>query len=128
MTREREDFQRKPLTDDTVELDAHVALAGPLFADPHGMRTITLALPRFGFIVATRAALGVGIGLLVASRLSAQQRRAAGFGLIALGAATTIPAARWLSRAIRRESLSAVASDSRLIGATRYARKGDDEF
>ena len=35
------------------------------------MRTITLALPRFGFIVATRAALlGVGIGLLVASRLS----------------------------------------------------------
>ena len=94
----------------------------------HDMRTITLALPRFGFIVATRAALGVGIGLLVASRLSAQQRRTAGLGLIALGAATTIPAARWLSRAIRRESLSAVASDSRLIGATRYARKGDDEF
>ena len=73
---------------------------GPVFADRRGMRTITLALPRFGFIVATRAALGVGIGLLVASRLSTQQRRAAGFGLIALGAATTIPAARWLSRAM----------------------------
>jgi len=29
---------------------------------------------------------------------------------------------------MRREPLSAVASDSRLIGATRYARKGDDEF
>ena len=101
---------------------------GPPFADPHDMRTITLALPRFGFIVATRAALGVGLGLLVASRLSAQQRRTAGFGLIALGAATTIPAVRWLSRAIRRESLSPVVSDSRLIGATRYARKGDDDF
>lgn len=101
---------------------------GPVFADLHHMRTITLALPRFGFIVATRAALGVGLGLLVANRLSAQHRRAAGFGLIALGAATTIPAVRWLSRAIRRESLSPVVSDSRLIGATRYARKGDDDF
>jgi predicted phosphoribosyltransferase len=114
-----------------VELERIIApwkSPGPVFADLHDMRTITLALPRFGFIVATRAALGVGIGLLVASRLSAQQRRAAGVGLIALGAATTIPAARWLSRAIRRESLSPVASDSRLIGATRYARKGDDEF
>ena len=34
------------------------------------MKTVLLDLPTFGFIVSTRAALGVGIGLLVSERLS----------------------------------------------------------
>jgi hypothetical protein len=57
------------------------------------MKQLVLNLPTFGFVVATRAALGVGIGLLIADRLPASQRRAAGLSLVALGAVTTIPAA-----------------------------------
>jgi predicted phosphoribosyltransferase len=91
------------------------------------MRIVTLALPQFGFVVATRAALGAGLGVLLSGRLSAPRRRAVGLGLVALGAATTIPAARWLSRGIRRSRRRPdIASDARLIGATRYPRKGDD--
>jgi len=57
------------------------------------MKRVDLTLPEFGFIVATRGALGVGIGLLAASRLRCSKRRAVGWTLIALGALTTIPAA-----------------------------------
>jgi CBS domain-containing protein len=66
------------------------------------MRSLTLAIPRFGMIVATRAALGAGIGLLASSKLTDEGRRRAGATLFALGAATTIPAAYWVSRAFRR--------------------------
>lgn len=91
------------------------------------MATLTLPLPRFEFIVATRVALGAGVGLLFADRLSAQQRRGLGLVLVAFGAATTIPAARWLRRSTRRARMSPVIqSDARLVGATRYPRKGDD--
>ena len=57
------------------------------------MKHVVLNLPTFGFVVATRAALGVGIGLLVSERLPVERRRAIGASLVALGAATTIPAA-----------------------------------
>jgi hypothetical protein len=56
------------------------------------MKRITLKLPAFGLIVATRAALAFGAGLLVANRMPAERRRAIGVALVALGAATTIPA------------------------------------
>jgi Family of unknown function (DUF5335) len=65
------------------------------------MRTVTLPLPMFGFIVATRAALGAGLGLLLADRLPPQRRRTLGLALVGVGAATTIPAVRSLSRSIR---------------------------
>ncbi len=55
--------------------------------------TVMLSLPLFGFVVATRGALGVGIGLLLAGKLSPERRRALGRTLIAIGVATTIPAA-----------------------------------
>jgi hypothetical protein len=42
-------------------------------------------------IAGTRAALGVGIGLLLADRLSREQRRAAGLALLAVGVVTTFP-------------------------------------
>ena len=64
------------------------------------MKHLILDLPTFGFVVATRAALGVGIGLLIADRLPESQRRRAGLALIALGAATTIPAARAVIRGL----------------------------
>jgi hypothetical protein len=56
------------------------------------MTRLTLRLPAFGFIVATRAALAFGAGLLAADSIPAERRRAVGLALVALGAATTIPA------------------------------------
>jgi hypothetical protein len=91
------------------------------------MRTVTLPLPKFGFVVATRAALAAGVGLLVADHLSSRRRRRVGLGLIAFGAAATIPAIEWIRRSFRAQSTpSGVETDSRLTGATRLPRKGDD--
>jgi len=55
----------------------------------------------FGFVVATRAALGFGLGLLVASRIPEPRRRAIALTLIGIGAATTIPAVRGVLRSRR---------------------------
>ena len=57
------------------------------------MRRLDLSFPEFGFIVATRAALGAGIGLLLSQRLPRRRRKAVGAALVAVGALTTIPAA-----------------------------------
>jgi hypothetical protein len=57
------------------------------------MNKLALSVPTFGFVVGTRMALAVGVGLLLSSRLTESQRRAVGLTLVALGAATTIPAA-----------------------------------
>jgi hypothetical protein len=96
------------------------------------MKSVHLSLPTFGFIVSTRAALGVGIGLLVSERLPAARRRALSAMLIAIGAATTVPAVVAIMRNMRRskkprEMSSRVDRDERLIGSTRFPRKGDDE-
>ena len=57
------------------------------------MKRIDLSLPEFGFIVATRAALGAGVGLLATRRLGRRTRRRAGLALLIAGALTTAPAA-----------------------------------
>jgi hypothetical protein len=57
------------------------------------MRTVNLPFPWFGFVVGTRAALGVGLGLLLSQGMSAEKRRRLGWTLVSIGAATTIPAA-----------------------------------
>jgi hypothetical protein len=57
------------------------------------MKRFDLSAPEFGFIIATRAALGAGVGLLLADRLRRRRRRAIGSTLVALGVLTTIPAA-----------------------------------
>ena len=44
-------------------------------------------------IAGTRVALGTGIGLLISGRLNQDQRKAAGWVLLVVGAATTIPLA-----------------------------------
>ena len=56
------------------------------------MKRIDLSFRQFGFIVATRAALGAGVALLAASRLGTRQRRRLGAILLTLGAVTTGPA------------------------------------
>jgi hypothetical protein len=57
------------------------------------MRQRGFTLPEIFLIAGTRAAMGVGIGLLLANRLSDEQRRAAGWALLAVGALSTIPLA-----------------------------------
>lgn len=52
-----------------------------------------LTLPQIGLIAATRGLLGAGIALLLADKLSAEQRKAVGWTLVAVGALTTIPLA-----------------------------------
>jgi len=66
-------------------------------------KTLTLTAPRFGFVVGTRAALALGAGLLISRRLSESRRRTIGRTLVAVGLATTVPAAILVSRS-RRES------------------------
>ena len=103
--------------------------------DQHGvcttdhMRTVTLPLPVFGFVVFTRAALAAGVGLFVADRVPPERRRIVGLSLIAFGAITTIPAVRWVSRSVRGLSApTGVDRESRLIGARRFPRKGDEIY
>jgi hypothetical protein len=44
-------------------------------------------------LAGTRVALGVGIGLLLSTKLDDDQRKAAGWALVFVGAITTIPLA-----------------------------------
>ncbi len=52
-----------------------------------------LTLAEIFLIGGTRVALGMGVGLLLAGRLSGDQRRAAGIALAVVGGLTTIPLA-----------------------------------
>jgi len=57
------------------------------------MTTKTVTLPELALIAGTRMALGAGIGLLLADRVSDEQRRGVGWTLALLGGLTTIPLA-----------------------------------
>jgi hypothetical protein len=65
------------------------------------MKRVDLNLPTLAFVVATRAALGVGIGLLLAGRLPDERRKTIGLSLVALGATSTIPSVLALRRGLR---------------------------
>jgi hypothetical protein len=56
------------------------------------VKDIQLTRPELAFIIATRAMIGAGIALLLADRLSAEQRKAVGAALALAGLVTTIPA------------------------------------
>lgn len=66
------------------------------------MSTLELNPRTLGFIVGTRAALAFGVGLLVARKLPDSRRLALGRTMVALGAATTIPALLSIRRSARR--------------------------
>jgi len=72
------------------------------------MRRISLRVPEIGFIAGTRAALGAGIGLLLADKLNRRQRRKVGRVLLAIGAVTTAPIVVKVIRKAK-ESLGAAA-------------------
>jgi len=57
------------------------------------MKTVTLSFPELLLLVGTRAMLGAGIALLLAKRLTDEQRETAGLALTAVGVLTTIPLA-----------------------------------
>ena len=57
------------------------------------MKQALVSMPELALIAGTRGILGAGIALLLAGRLSDDQRRAVGGALFAVGALTTIPLA-----------------------------------
>jgi len=57
------------------------------------MREVTVTLPIIGLIAATRGMLGAGLALLLGERLNVKQRKTAGWTLLLVGAATTVPLA-----------------------------------
>jgi hypothetical protein len=50
-----------------------------------------LTIPEIMLIAGTRAALGLGVGLLISDRLTKDQRKGAGWALVAVGILSTIP-------------------------------------
>ena len=67
------------------------------------MKRVDLSLPELLFVIATRAALAAGVGLLLSDKLRRGKRRKVGLTLIALGALTTLPAAIFVRQGFRRE-------------------------
>ena len=57
------------------------------------MRRTELTLPELGLLVGTRGMLGAGLGLLLAHKLSDDQRKGIGWTLAAIGVLSTIPLA-----------------------------------
>jgi len=55
------------------------------------MKTHPVTLPEMVLVAMTRGMAGAGVGLLLSERLPSQTRRAVGWTLLAVGAATTIP-------------------------------------
>ena len=51
-------------------------------------------IPEIMLVAGTRVALGVGVGLLLSDRLNEDQRKAAGWALLAVGVLSTIPIVR----------------------------------
>ncbi len=55
------------------------------------MKETTLRMPDLALMAGTRIALGMGIGLLISSKLNEDHRKGAGWALLAVGVFTTIP-------------------------------------
>jgi hypothetical protein len=54
-------------------------------------RERVLTIPDIILIAGTRVALGVGLGLLIADKLSRDARKSAGWALLSVGAFSTVP-------------------------------------
>jgi hypothetical protein len=64
-------------------------------------RRIPIALPRLALIAVSRGMLGLGIGLLVASRVPPADRRKVGWTLVLTGLLSTIPLAAGVLHELR---------------------------
>lgn len=59
-------------------------------------KQIKVSVAELALLAATRGAIGAGLGLLLADKLSARQRRVVGLPLLVGGILSTIPIARRL--------------------------------
>jgi len=57
-------------------------------------KTFRLSLPELIFVAATRGMIGVGVGLMLANKLTRERRVQIGLPLFIAGALSTIPIAR----------------------------------
>ena len=73
------------------------------------MLTTRLVLPEVGALALTRAALGVGAGLLVAERMPPSVRRRVGWTLLAVGVATTAPLVARIVRGVEHAPTTTTA-------------------
>jgi hypothetical protein len=67
------------------------------------MITTNMPLPEVGALAATRAALGLGVGLLVAESIPPVARRRTGIALGTIGVVATVPLVVEILRRRRRE-------------------------
>lgn len=67
-------------------------------------KEISLSYPQLGVIAATRGAIGVGAGLLLANKLTPKQRKKIGLPLFAAAVLSTIPIALYLFRNKKTET------------------------
>ena len=80
------------------------------------MRQTTLRATDLMLLIGTRVALGVGIGLLLATRLNDRARRGAGVALLAVGALTTVPMALNIRAGSQRRLEGEGAGEARGMG------------
>ena len=71
------------------------------------MRERGLTIPEIMLIGGTRAALGAGLALLLADKISKDERKGAGWALLGIGVVTTIPILINVLSKPRREKLAA---------------------
>ena len=57
------------------------------------MRQVSIPMHELAFIAATRGLAGAGLGLLLADQLPSNARKAVGWTLLGIGAASTVPIA-----------------------------------
>jgi hypothetical protein len=70
------------------------------------MMETKITLPELGLLASTRGMLGAGIGLLLANRLTQEQRKAVGWTLVLVGIVTTVPLAFEVLNSSRRKTVS----------------------
>ena len=70
------------------------------------MKEIQVTLPELALVVGTRAALGAGLGLLMADCLPAGERKAVGWTLLIVGALSTVPLAFEMLGKVRASNAS----------------------
>ncbi len=89
------------------------------------MRETRITLPELGLLAATRGMLGAGIGMLLANRLSSQQRKAVGTTLLLVGIITTIPIALEVLNSSRLTTIGEPDGHGRTSGRPAEERRSE---
>ena len=100
------------------------------------MSEVQVTVPELALLVGTRAALGAGLGLLLADCLSESQRKAVGWTLLLVGAVTTVPLAFELLGKVRASTgedddsrcLETGMQDSQVFDREATGRRSENEL